>query len=291
MKKITMAIAMTLLIAASNAANAAMCPVRVGEMAQYFEPKKVYDDLKALDLRKSEYETAEEFEARVKDAMNHETVTTPHLLRATYYPDNLTYVAEREEFIIKQYAWANLTVGWNEVFGGWGVYDGKQLSTNPWGMEEISSFDPVQGVGLISEERVTGTYTASNSMGVNAEVTEIERNVYGVFDEKIPTRPGSSIDPSRESWKCELWSGELDTCSVRLSVGRDKARSLKEGLSVGIVAKPKSPLAAIGTRRWTPTIQNPRDTTVHYKVIVANILCAVLSGPDGRIVKTIEANP
>ena len=99
------------------------------------------------------------------------------------------------------------------------------------------------------------------------------------------------MDPNRESWKCELNSGQFDTCSVRLSVEREKARSLKEGLSVGIVARPKPPLAATGTRRWMPKMQNPRDITAHYRVIVADILCAVLSGPDGRIVKTIEANP
>lgn len=214
--------------------------------------------------------------------MNHETVTTPHLLRATYFPDNLTYVAEREEFIIKQYAWANLGVGWDNVFGGRGIYDGKQLAKNPWGIGEISGFAPVQGVGLISDERVMGAYTASNAMGATAEVTEIERNVYAVFDEKVPRR---------ESWKCELKSGQFGTCSVRLSVEREKARSLKEGLSVGIVARPKPPFAATGTRRWTPTIQRPRDITAHYRVIVADILCAVLSGPDGRIGKTIEANP
>ena len=111
-------------------------------------------------------------------------------------------------------------------------------------------------------------------------MAQIERNVYAVFDH-----------PGRDSWKCELKSGELDTCSVRLGVKREKARSLKDGLSVGIVAKPKPPFAATGTRTWTPTMQNPRDITAHYKVIVADIPCAVLSGPDGRIVKTIEANP
>ena len=277
--------------ARGSRANAAVCPFQIGEIAQYVEPKRVYDDLKALDLRKSEYETTKEFEARGREAMNHEMVTTPHLLRATYFPDNLTYVAEREEFIIKQYAWANLRADWDCVFGGWGIYDGKQLAKNPWGIEEISGFAPVQGVGLISDERVMGTYTASNAMGATAEVTEIERNVYAVFDEKIPPVHGSSMDPSRESWKCELKSGQFDTCSVRLSVEREKARSLKEGLSVGIVARPKPPLAATGTMRWTPKMQNPRDITAHYRVIVADILCAVLSGPDGRIVKTIEANP
>ena len=108
-----------LLVAASDGGYAAVCPFQIGEMAQYVEPKKVYDDLKTLDLRKSEYETTKEFEARVREAMNHETVATSYLLRATYYPDNLTYVAEREEFIIKEYAWDNLGVGWDYVFGGW----------------------------------------------------------------------------------------------------------------------------------------------------------------------------
>ena len=135
MNKTMISIAMTSLIAASGTAMATVCPVQVGEMAQYVEPKQIYDELKALDLTKSEYETAKEFEARVRESLNHETVATSHLLRATYFPDNLTYVAEREEFIIKKYAWANLGVGWDDVFGGWGVYDGKQLSKNPWGIE------------------------------------------------------------------------------------------------------------------------------------------------------------
>lgn len=65
-------------------------------------------------------------------------------------------MAEREEFIVKQYAWANVGIDWESVFGGWGVYDGKQLAKNPWGIE-ISSFSIVQGVGLVSEERVVTT--------------------------------------------------------------------------------------------------------------------------------------
>ena len=279
MIKTMISIAMASLIAASGVAVAAVCPVRVGELAQYVEPKQIYDDLKALDLTKSEYETAKEFEARVRESLNHDTVATSHLLRATYFPDHLTYVAEREEFIVEKYAWANLGVGWDDVFGGWGVYDGKQLSKNPWGMEQVSSLTPVQGVGLLSEEEIVGTYTASNAMGATVQVTEIERNVYAVFD-----RPG------RDSWKCELKSGQLDTCSVRLGVKRENARSLKDGLSVGILARPKPPFAATGTRTWKPTIQDPRDVTAHYNVIVADILCAVLTRPDGRIVKTIDAH-
>lgn len=283
--------ALALIISANDAANAAACPYQTGEDAQYVEPQKVYDELKALDLRKSEYETSKEFEVRVREAMSHEAVTTPHLLRATYFPDNLSYVAEREEFIIKRYAWANIRADWSYVFGGYGIYEGEQLAKNPWGVGEIGAFAPVQGTGLITDEKVTGTYVASNAMGATVEVTEIQRNVYAVFDEEIPPAHGSSMDPSRESWKCELKSGQHDTCSVRLSVERERAQSLKEGLNVGIVARPKRPLAATGTRRLTPTLQRPSDITVHYNVIVADILCAVLSGPDGRIVKTIDANP
>ena len=235
MNKATRSIALTLLMTSGGAANADVCPVKVGEIAQFVEPRKVYDTLKALDLRKSEYETRQEFEARVSKAMNHDVVATTHLLRGTYFPDNVTYVAEREEFVVEEYAWDNLGVGWEDVFGGWGTYDGKQLSKNPWGVEEIGMLTPVQGVGLLSEERVTGTYMASNAMGATVEVTEIERSVYAVFDET-----------SKEEWRCELKSGKLNACSVRLGVPRERARSVKEGLSVGIVARPKK--SACGDR-------------------------------------------
>ena len=281
MNEAKMTIAIALLSAACTAANAAVCPVKVGEATHYVEPKRVYDELKALNLRKSEYETAKEFEARVKEAMSQEAVTASYLLRGSYFPEDLTYVAEREEFIIKEGAWGG-PFPWGNVFGGWGIYDGERLLKNPWRIKELDNLDPVQGVWLVDVERLIGT---------TAGVAKIERHAYAVFDEEIPLVPGSFMEPSRESWKCELKSGELDRCSVRLSAEREKARSLKENLSVGIVAKPKPPLAATGTKRWKPTAGDPRDITVHYRVIVADILCAVLSGQDGKIVKTVEATP
>ena len=278
-----MTLVMALLYTASSAGE---CPVDVGEIAQYVGPKSIYDELRAFNLVKSEYETAQEFAVRMEHAMNQEVVTFPHLLKATYFPDgtgdNLTYMAERGEFIVKQWAWDNLGVNWNAVFGRYGTYDGETLDENPWGIQ-ISRFAAVRGVGLQADQRVTGNYIASNALGATAEVAEVERDVYAVFDE--PARDG------REEWVCELTSGDFDTCSVRLRVERENARNLEQGLSVGIVARPKPPFAATGTIREAPTVRNPIDSTHHYKVIVADILCAVLSGPDGRIVKTIEATP
>ena len=89
MNKTTGIVVSALLIAASNPATAAVCPLQIGDVAQYVEPQEVYDELKALDLQKSEYETTEEFQARVRAAMVHEMVAAPHLLRGTYFPDNL----------------------------------------------------------------------------------------------------------------------------------------------------------------------------------------------------------
>ena len=275
-----------LLYTASSAAISAECPVSIGETALYVEPKNIYDELRAFDLVKSEYETGREFEARIEQATSQEVATIPHLLRATYFPggvgDNLSYNAEQEEFVIKQWAWDNLGVNWDSVFGPYGIYDGEMLDESPWGIR-IPRFALVRGVGLIEDQRVTGNYTASNALGATVQVTEVERDVYAVFEEHL--REG------REEWVCELARSESETCSVRVSVDRENAQNFENGMSVGIVAKPKFPLAVTGTVEEMPTIQYPINEKHHYKVIVADILCAVLSGPDGRIAKVIEATP
>jgi len=273
-----------LLLVVGISARAQDCPVEVGDTAQYVDTETIYNEFMSYNLLKSEYETISEYENRIEELMARHEVNRPRLFRATYSPEHITYIAEKGEFIVKTYAWDNLGFDWTEVFGGYGIYNGEQLNKNPWGIDVRSAGDLVyvHGMALTSNEAITGSYMASNAAGLSFEVIEVERNEYAVFDE--------IMDPYREKkWNCELYSGEYNTCSATLSVPREQARALKEGLSVGIVATPKAPLAATGTKRETPTVVHRRDVTYNRRAIIADMHCAVLSGPDGKIVKTVNS--
>lgn len=275
-------ILITLLFAASKSVYAQKCPVKVGDVAQYFDAEAVYNEFMSFNPAKSEYETALEYQNRIEGIITREELNTPHLLRVKSYPEFLTYMAEQSEFIIQRYAWDNTRAPWNDVFGTHGVYDGELLDKNPWGID-VGIEDFVHGMGLFQVKRGEEVYMAHNAADLSVEMIDVEWDVYSVFD-KIMDSYGDEI------WKCETYSGRYDDiCSVRLSMPRELAPAFKEGLNAGIMVTPKAPLAATGTNREMRTFGRVRNIITNYKVIIADIHCAVLSGPDGKIVKTIDS--
>ena len=160
---------------------------------------------------------------------------------------------------MKTYAWDNMGVGWNEVFG----------VRNPYRIGPLSRFAPVLGVRLAQDEKI-----------VRSSRESIDRTVYGVFDSPLPIKLGFRSKASRPKWTHELTTGEYDSPAVVVSVPLRRAAGMKNKMRVGVMVCPKEPFTAAGKQHWRRV-----DETIN--LIVADILCAVITNQDGIVLKTV----
>ncbi len=250
------------------------CPA-TGDSVTFRKVQEVYASM--ADLTKGEFETTAQFEARKAEAMAAADFHQPVLLEGQYDPGQVEYDADNQVFVMKTYAWDNMGIGWDEVFG----------FRNPYRIGPLSSFAPVQGVGLAQDEKVVRSYRASNSFGTEVTVGVVERTVYGVFDRPLPRKPGSGLNASKPEWNYQLTTGEYNSPTVVIPVPLQHAAEMKNKMRVGVMVRPKEPFTATGERHWLPKIHRPTETNQTTNLIVADILCAVITDQDGVVLKTV----
>ena len=242
------------------------CEISVGDKVNFHNPAEIYTSMKDMQLVKDEFETTAAFEKRVAEATS--AFNEPVLLRGTYDREQTNYDADNSRIVMKRYAWDNIGFGWNDVFG----YD------NDYGIK--ASLTDNHATTLQSNELITGTFTGSNAYGASVEVTQILRTSYGVFDR--------TNDSRKETWEDEIWVGKHATPAVSIPMFVDEAKRVISKLQVGILAKPRKPFVAEGRRHWKAKIDNPTEVTENYHVIVADMICAVITDDKGRVLKTVE---
>lgn len=247
---------LTLFAVQAFAEQPAECPV-VEDAVTFRNVREVYASM--AGLTKGEFETTAQFEARKAKTVAAADFYQPVLLEGKYDPGQVEYDADNQVFIMKTYAWDNMGVGWNEVFG----------VRNPYRIGPLSRFAPVLGVGLAQDEKI-----------VRSSRESIDRTVYGVFDSPLPIKPGFRSKASRPKWNHELTTGEYDSPAVVVSVPLRRAAEMKNKMRVGVMVRPKEPFTAAGKQHWRRV-----DETIN--LIVADILCAVITNQDGIVLKTV----
>ena len=283
MKAILALILLAVLAVPAFAEQPAECPV-VGDAVTFRDVTEVYASMAASlagshPWTKGEFETTAQFEARKAKAMAAADFHQPVLLEGKYDPGQVEYDADNQVFVMKTYAWDNMGVSWDKVFG----------FHNPYGIKPLSNIDPVQGLGLAQDEKIVRSYRASNPFGFGAEVTMhvIERTIYGVFDSLLPLKPGSGLDASRPKWNHELTTGEYDSPAIVVPVLLQRAAKLKNKMRVGVLVRPKEPFTATGEQHWSPKVYRPTEINETITLIMADILCAVITDQDGIVLKTV----
>lgn len=241
------------------------CEISIGDKVIFRDPVEIYALMHDMQLTKDEFETTEAFENRVAEATS--AFSEPILLRGTYDREQTNYDADNSHIVMKRYAWDNLGFGWNDVFG----YE------NDYGIK--ANLTDNHATTLQSNERVTGTFIGSNAYGASMEVTQILRTSYGIFDR--------ANDSRKETWEGEVWVGKHASPAVLIPMSVDEARRVISKLQVGILAKPRKPFVAEGKRHWDAKVDNPKEVTAKYYVIVADMICAVITDDQGRVLKTV----
>ena len=180
---------------------------------------------------------------------------------------------DAQQFTVAVYAWDNLADGVDRVEGRLN----RQVLPSRW--------DDMASIGLKEMEYEDGEYVGQNAFGATARVTKIQRERYSVYDQVLP---------SKKEWRTETMRTDsshgvsIQVPAVRLRANLENARALKMNMRVGVIIQPKAPYVATTERHWSATIDDPREVRAVTQIIIADLLCAVLTDENGRVVKMID---
>jgi hypothetical protein len=242
-------------------------------MVHFQDGEEIFETLSNAAPEKGEFETTASYEQRLAEVRAKVDLSAPIIAQAIYDPDMVEYDADRQVFIVKTYAWDNLGV----------ASDVALPRGNRWGIE--TSLLGNAEVALKKEEIPTGSYEATNSYGATTTVLQMNRFTFAVFDRAYPRTPGKG-NGTAEAWRATTLSG--NSPAIEISVPLDQAQATKQGMKVGIAFQPREPFVASGVYTNTPTITNPREITATTNLLIGNILCAVISDPDGIVIGTAD---
>lgn len=278
-----------LLVTEAAAAEARVCPVKAGETVSFVSPKAAFTAVSVPVLTKGEFESSAEFEAR-KAAQGAVNVPETLMVEGTYFPDHVTYDADTERYRLNKYAWANVGSGYERA-----SYPLDRAYFDSIGKDDhYASNVPIFGVGLSQERVLTGKYQASNAMGASVIVQKQDTLHFGVFDSSLPMSKIYEEDPRLVHWET------LDEPSTDPSPYYDKrdavvylpmpladAKKLKKDFKVGFALRPKAPFTVKDTTQSEPTFDLPIENTNYYRILIADIQCAIITDMAGKIVKTV----
>jgi len=264
MRKLTIMVTMIGLL--PTAALAQECQTYLNKTPQLIS----IDDALALfaDVtEKGEFESTEQYRTRISAAtQNH----GPLVIEKPIDNSQLVYDADHQYFRIGRHLFDNENMPIQLLW----MYDG------PF-PQKYRPRDGSIDVVIRSEEKITGTYQASNAFGASTEVLKIDRIQWGVYDRPVEfsggtTLASSSLVPISEG---EDYLGTLPMSSA-------EARRFKESAKIAIAVIPKAPWR-IHYRKSTPyqaTIHNPKEVTSVLNILFADIKCALLLDSSNTVV-------
>lgn len=91
------------------------------------------------------------------------------------------------------------------------------------------------------------------------------------------------------NWITTTTKGPNNFPAIDVLVPRLFVQVVKKGLSVGVLVRPKKPFAGSGEITNVPKMTNPKEITSVMNLIVADLPSALLVGPDGKVLATVES--
>lgn len=264
----------------------AKCSIQIGDKVKLFPPSEVYSDLINPIADKGEFETTQEFEERkrTREAKSNQQ-NRPILVEATFDSSYAKYDADNSRFLITKGAWDSLWVNLDDALKPYKI----EVGLLP------------KAIGLKFDRQFLGTYVAQNAMSAEAEVVKIMETVYGVFDEAIVSLSEIKAEVSLADITENIpnkWDTNLKTenkhgvksDTVSMDIPREHAKNFKDTAKAGILIKPKPPFKAKAFDVISrPTFHNPISNNRQTFVIVADIICAVITDENSYVLKTINA--
>ena len=252
-------IALMLSAAITTAAHAVTCDSFVGQAVT----SKSFDQaILAINAPapKGEFETTAAYQVRIQGAAS----TGPLIIsKRMEDPKYLEYDADRGAFKVFSYLFDNSNYPtWEALY----TTPGLDAST-------ISNLD----IQISTSDVVTGTYSAQNSYGARATITNITRTLKGVFE-----RPAKSYAESLFPSK--------DAVVGYLPMSSAQAQAFRQAAKIAFVVVPKSPYVVRRTfQDGETTISNPTKITVNSTILIADIQCGLIINSDDHVVGAYDS--
>lgn len=250
-----------------QSALAQTCATYVGQMVAPLDIDDIMTPFGAIGP-KSEFETTDQYNAR-KGAAVTKLGATLIVKKAPEDRKHLVYDADTQRLNIVSYAFRNLGFNSDALFGPGAPYRGVMDA----GYINID-------VVIEEDEKVTGTYEASNSYGAKTVVSKVFRRTRGIFEAKA-VYGKDALFPAAQ--------GDANIAGS-IAMSPQDAMRLKPTLQFAFVIAPKVPyyLSALYDYPSTPTIRNPREVKNEVSALIADIQCGLVLDPVNNVLGAFE---
>jgi hypothetical protein len=242
-------------------AQRSSCSSYVGQSVAPTTIDKVAAAASKVPSIKGEFETTEQFEMRQGVAMRQ--LAPQYIVSKTPDRDHITYDADSGKLLVSEYAFDNLNVDYDSVFG---------FGTPFFGSVKHNHFRNIDVV-MSETETTTGSYVGSNAFGASLRVARVLRTTKAIFEREAAFHESLFIDGASRNHVI----GELPLTP-------ETARRVKKTASVALVIAPMSPFFAYGVKSWgAPTIDDARDVEQPISVVIADIQCGLLLDATNKV--------
>jgi hypothetical protein len=229
---------------------------------------------------KSEFETTAACNARVADAVK----KAPSRLLIERRPnrDYLRYDADKGVLVVSTYAFSNENFNWSSALASYKDPAGKG----------VSGLSGTVGAVVTRKEQIVGEYEATTMMGAKATVSKIVSEITAIYDRQRDCPSvlgcGSLFPDNKEPNPYELHdaakSVEHKGIVGRIPLPPDTAKGLKATAKLIFVVRPRPPFLISGTHQpYKTTIDNPRNITEKYDVMIGSIECGLVADDAGKV--------
>jgi hypothetical protein len=246
-------------IVASTWASAATAQTCSNYVGQVVAPKTFEQAIAAFGnvAPKGEFETTAQYQARIA------TGGAGGALIVAKKPEDAKYFeydADNQVLNVKSYAFHNTNMGWWEAF-----YKAKPVGV-------MASASSNLAIVVSQSEKPAGTYSAQNSYGASTTVTKINRTTYSIFESEAPLGDRN------------MFVGEKGGMLGSISMDIATAQRVKPALKIAFVVVPKAPYLVQGSQTvGKTTINNPTDVTEHFKIMIADMQCGLLTDGSDKV--------
>lgn len=239
-----------------------VCPAYVGQTVTPTTIDAAIATVSKVPGVKGEFETTAQFEAR-QAAASGGTLGRMIVAKA---PERkyFEYDADGGKLRIKSYAFDNINVDYDDVFGyGTKYYEKVKYSHLSYNLDVVMS----------ETEVPTGSYVGGNAFGAKTRVTKKTRTTKVIFDHDAA------------SYSEGLFPGADKNAVIgELALSPAEAQRLKATMRVAFAITPKAPYFASGVKNWgDATIDNPEEVRQPISVVIADIQCGLLLDAGGKV--------
>lgn len=249
MKSLLLLLSASLVV--STTTTAQDCPFEIGESVEPRDFSNVFEKLNQVSIEKDEFETTQEYEARIKALR----FGNPVLIESEARPYYSRYEADHNRFVMTRYFFDPETI--------WAlIYDDL-----PKAYRKVSHASDYQITGALTNGKTKENLMGTGPYDLIFEAVHSSRypaiNLEWLFDKK-----------SYRWRKDSRWKEEV----IFVDVPRERAEEIVDQMRVAYYVVPKPPFKLEILDRYDS------------RVLFADIHCAMIMDPDGVVLRVVERN-